>query len=120
MVGAKYPQEDAMSTDKIDNDTPFGTSHGPFLTGEFAPNSEELELTELPVEGKIPDDLNGVYLRNGPNPMFEPKAMYHIFDGDGMIHAGHFRNGQFTYRNKYVRTADLQKKIDAGEELFGA
>lgn len=107
-----------MSTDKIDNDTPFGTSHGPFLTGEFAPNTEELELTELPVEGKIPDDLNGVYLRNGPNPMFEPKAMYHIFDGDGMIHAGHFRNGQFTYRNKYVRTADLQKKIDAGEELF--
>jgi len=59
MVGAKYPQEDAMSTDKIDNDTPFGTSHGPFLTGEFAPNTEELELTELPVEGKIPDDLNG-------------------------------------------------------------
>ena len=68
-------------------EAPFGLSHGPLLTGSFAPIFEESVLTDLPVEGKIPDDLSGVYLRNGPNPRFEPKGMYHPFDGDGMDHA---------------------------------
>jgi len=99
-------------------DAPFGHNHGPLLTGGFAPGTDELVLEDLPIEGKIPVDLNGVYLRNGPNPMFEPKASYHYFDGDGMVHSGLFRNGKFTYRNKYVRTADLQTNIDNGEETF--
>jgi len=107
-----------MSTDSIVNDAPFGERHGPFLTGEFAPVSDELVCSDLPVEGTIPTDLNGVYLRNGPNPMFEPKGMYHIFDGDGMLHSGLFRDGKFTYRNKYVETADLQAKKAAGEEIY--
>ncbi len=101
---------------KLFDDAPFGHGHGPHLTGAYAPIADELELTELPVEGKIPEDLNGVYLRNGPNPRFEPKGMHHMFDGDGMIHAGEFRNGRFTYRNRYVRTEAWQKNDAAGEE----
>ncbi len=85
-------------------EAPFGKDHGPMLTGAFAPVLEETVLTDLPVEGAIPADLNGVYLRNGPNPKYEPKGSYHPFDGDGMIHAAHFKNGQLTYRNKWVQT----------------
>jgi len=48
-------------------DAPFGEDHGPMLTGALAPIFDEQELTDLPVEGEIPADLNGVYLRNGPN-----------------------------------------------------
>lgn len=107
-----------MSSTIVDNQAPFGEKHGPFVMGAYAPVAEELVLTDLPVEGSIPTDLNGVYLRNGPNPMFAPKGSYHIFDGDGMIHAGLFHNGRFTYRNKYVQTADLEKKKAAGEDLF--
>ncbi len=107
-----------MSNALVESDAPFGLNHGPHLTGSYAPMSDELVLTDLPVEGEIPSDLNGVYLRNGPNPRFEPKGSYHIFDGDGMLHAGQFRNGEFTYRNKYVQTADAMKNLDAGEELF--
>ena len=36
--------------------------------------------------GELPAGLRGMFLRNGPNPMFEPKGRYHIFDGDGMLH----------------------------------
>jgi carotenoid cleavage dioxygenase len=97
-------------------DAPFGLSHGPHLTGVFAPLSEEQVLTDLPVEGEIPKDLNGVYLRNGPNPRFEPKGMHHAFDGDGMLHQGEFRNGTFTYRNKWTRTEGWMKNDAAGEE----
>lgn len=42
---------------------------------------------DLAVEGTLPAALNGVYLRNGPNPFFKPVAGYHWFDGDGLVHA---------------------------------
>ncbi|MFK8019558.1 MAG: carotenoid oxygenase family protein [Pseudomonadales bacterium] len=107
-----------MSTLTAERDAPFGLDHGPYIAGEFSPVANELVLKDLPVEGEIPKDLNGVYLRNGPNPRFEPKGSHHFFDGDGMLHSGEFRDGEFTYRNKYVRTADLKKKEDAGQEIF--
>jgi carotenoid cleavage dioxygenase len=97
-------------------DAPFGHGHGPMLTGTMAPIFKEAVLTDLPVEGEIPEDLNGVYLRNGPNPRFEPKGMHHYFDGDGMLHAGEFRNGRFTYRNKWVRTEGWKKNDETQSE----
>lgn len=98
------------------SDAPFGHEHGPMLTGPFAPVLEEEVLTNLPVEGQIPEDLNGVYLRNGPNPRFKPKGLYHPFDGDGMIHAAQFKNGKLTYRNKWVRTEAWRANDVKGEE----
>lgn len=97
-------------------DAPFGHEHGPMLTGPFAPVLQEEVLTDLPIIGKIPIDLNGVYLRNGPNPRFKPKGAYHPFDGDGMIHAAHFRDGNLTYRNKWVRTEGWLENDAKGEE----
>jgi len=95
---------------------PFGHDHGPMLTGPFAPVLQEEVLTDLIVEGRIPTDLNGVYLRNGPNPRFKPKGLYHPFDGDGMIHAAQFKNGQLIYRNKWVRTESWLANEKHGEE----
>jgi len=100
-----------------DPDAPFGHSHGPMLTDNFAPVPDEVVLTDLPVEGEIPEDLNGVYLRNGPNPRFEPKGTHHYFDGDGMIHAACFRAGQVTYRNRWVRTEGWFENDRSGEEV---
>ncbi len=99
-------------------EAPFGHSHGPHLTGTFAPVFDELTLEDLPVEGKIPEDLNGVYLRNGPNPHFEPRGTHHYFDGEGMLHAGEFRAGRFTYRNKWIRTEGWLRNTEAGKELY--
>ena len=102
----------------FNSDAPFGLTHGPALTGSFAPVFEEEVLTDLPVKGEIPKDLSGVYLRNGPNPRFEPKGIYHPFDGDGMIHAAQFRDGKVTYRNKWVRTEGWQKNDETGKENY--
>ena len=97
----------------IENFAPFGESQGPMLSGPFAPLADESEYTDLPLlKGNIPTDLNGVYLRAGPNPRFVPNGRYHPFDGDGMVHAAEFRNGRLTVRNRWVRT-DAWKHEDA-------
>ena len=98
---------------------PFGEAYGPMLTGPFAPVPEELELTELPVlRGAIPADLNGVYLRVGPNTRFAPQGRYHPFDGDGMVHAAQFERGRLTYRNRWIRTDAFAEEERAGEARF--
>jgi hypothetical protein len=40
-----------------------------FRQGLFAPVTEEVTAFDLPVIGRIPSELNGRYLRNGPNFM---------------------------------------------------
>lgn len=76
-----------------------------FLTGGFRPLEREYTLTELEVDGTIPDHLDGRYLRNGPNPIGEiDPATYHWFLGDGMVHGIRIRDGRAEwYRNRFVR-----------------
>lgn len=99
-----------------ENLAPFGEDYGPLLTGVFAPVFEEVVLTDLPlVKGSIPKNLNGVYLRAGPNARYEPNGRYHPFDGDGMVHAAHFDKGKLTYRNRWVQTDGFEEEARAGQ-----
>ena len=76
-----------------------------YLEGPFAPLAEEFTLTDLEVAGRIPDYLDGRYLRNGPNPIGEiDPELYHWFVGDGMVHGIRIRGGRAEwYRNRWVR-----------------
>ena len=58
-----------------------------YLEGNFTGVSEEVTLDCPEVEGQIPSDLAGHFIRNGPNPEFTPPMpdLYHPFDGDGML-----------------------------------
>ncbi len=100
-------------------DESFGEAYGPYLSGAFAPTREELTLTDFSVEGEIPADLNGIYLRNGPNPRFAPAGRYHAFDGDGMLHSARFSQGKLVYRNRWVRTTAWHNENVAGRALYG-
>ncbi|HEY3464078.1 MAG TPA: carotenoid oxygenase family protein [Amycolatopsis sp.] len=90
----------------------------PYLLGVYAPVGTEIDAEDLQVIGEIPKDLNGVYLRNGPNPRFAPEGRYHWFDGDGMIHAVHLENGKARYRNRWVRTKAFEAESEAGKALW--
>src|SRR3954451_3687844 len=92
--------------------------HNPYLHRLYSPAYEELTLTGLEVEGELPADLHGVYVRNGPNPQHEPRARYHWLDGDAMVCAGHFEEGTATYRNRWVRTDGFERERAAGETLW--
>lgn len=105
--------------ERLDDLAPFGDDFGPLLTGAFAPVADESTFTDLPLlRGAIPKDLNGVYLRAGPNPRFAPQGRYHPFDGDGMVHAAEFRDGRLTVRNRWVRTDAWQREDAAGRAAY--
>ena len=87
----------------------------PYLDGNYAPIHTEIVADLTVVAGELPSDLEGVFVRNGSNPRYEPKGRYHWFDGDGMLHAVEFGNGRATYRNRYVQTAGLDADCAAGE-----
>ena len=73
------------------------------LRGNYAPVREEVTAVDLPVEGALPPELRGLYLRNGPNPKSGRSA--HWFEGDGMVHGVRLEGGRARwYRNRYVRT----------------
>ena len=88
-----------------------------FLKGVFAPWRREENFDRLEVIGKIPEDLQGVLLRNGPNPQFDPAGAYHWFDGDGMLHAIRIKDGQASYDNRWVRTERFKQERAAGKAL---
>ena len=90
----------------------------PYLQGVHAPVTDELDL-ELAIDGELPRGLRGRYLRNGPNPAFEPKGRYHMFDGDGMLHGLDFEDGRVRYRNRWLRTAALEAERRVGRALYG-
>lgn len=86
----------------------------PYLHGSFGPVANEVSSSDLEIVGEIPRDLFGSYVRNGPNPRFEPRGRYHWFDGDGMLHALRFEDGRARYLNRYVRTGHLAVDQHAG------
>ena len=90
----------------------------PYRTGAWRPNLVEHDATDLDVlEGALPDDLVGTYLRNTENPLLPAIGRYHPFDGDGMLHAIRFGGGKASYRNRMIQTVGLAAEVEAGQPL---
>ena len=86
----------------------------PFLKGPFAPVKDEISTQNLKVIGVIPPNLDGLFLRMGPNPVeVDNPALYNWFVGDGMVHALRIQNGKaLWYKNRYVGTHKVNDKLN--------
>ncbi len=93
-------------------------SDHPYIRGAWTPSYNEYDATDLEVIGAIPDDIDGVYVRNTENQIHDPIGRYHPFDGDGMIHTMSFKNGKAEYRNRFVRTKGFEAEREAGKSLW--
>jgi carotenoid cleavage dioxygenase-like enzyme len=108
---------DVRIVEKVPSTLPDDDSH-PYRTGAWRPNVVEYDAFDLDVEGEIPDDLEGVYLRNTENPVHEAIGLYHPFDGDGMLHMIRFGGGKAEYRNRFVRTAGFEAEQAEARSLW--
>lgn len=78
--------------------------------GFLTPVPDEIDARELPVTGTLPPELDGRFLRNGPNPR-PGEVAGHPFLGQGMVHGVRLHSGRADwYRNRWVRTAAVGGK----------
>ncbi len=88
-----------------------------FLQGINAPVFYETDLDNLNVTGIIPPHLEGIYIRNGPNPLFKPSSYNYPLEGDGMLHAFYFEGSKVRYRNRWIWTRGLKYEFYEGKAL---
>lgn len=97
-------------------------SRFPYLQGNYAPIDEErdFEPPALHVEGTVPANLTGAFMRNGANTAYEPIHYVYPLDGDGMIHALYFDQGKVHYRNRWVQTSHLKTERQFDKTIYGS
>lgn len=109
-----------MPTELV-NEFPFALpadDDHPYRTGPWRPNVAEYTCTDCDIEGDLPEDLNGIYIRNTENPMLPSLGRYHPFDGDGMLHSVVFERGRVQYRNRLIRTDGVLAELEAQRPLW--
>ncbi len=78
-------------------------------------NNAELNLSK----GSIPKDLSGTFYRNGPGRLERGgKWVHHPFDGDGMIAAFKFKNGNVSLTNRFIRTKEWEEEEKEQKFLY--
>ena len=104
-----------------------GMKPNPYLEDNYAPVSEQLFERQLQIVGELPKELNGLYLRNGPNPMQSVNnKKHHWFSGEGMLHGLRLEEGEaLWYRNRRTGGANTHvishaNKIYATVEAGGS
>jgi carotenoid cleavage dioxygenase-like enzyme len=98
-----------MATSESAPELPF------HLQGNYAPVEQEVTAFDLPVEGAVPPEIRGLFVRNGPNP--KSGTSPHWFLGDGMLHGVRLEGGAARwYRNRWVRTKVLDEDRSFIEE----
>ncbi len=92
---------------------PPTTATNPFLSGNFAPVEAETTSFDLGVHGRIPEGLDGRFLRIGPNPIGPIDPLnFHWFVGTGMAHGLRLRGGRAEwYRSRFVLSAKAAEAL---------
>jgi carotenoid cleavage dioxygenase len=84
-------------------------------------NLEGSQQGHAHVEGRIPDELQGTFFRNGPG-RFElgGERYHHWFDGDGYAQAWRIEGGTVTHQGRFVETRKFLDESAAGQFLYPA
>lgn len=86
------------------------------LPGHLRSVPDEIDAHDLPVTGSLPPELDGRYVRNGPNAL-PGTTSGHLQTGPGMLHGVRLRGGRAEwYRNRWVRTGAFHGRSLVGPD----
>ncbi|WP_039783329.1 carotenoid oxygenase family protein [Herbaspirillum huttiense] len=92
----------------------------PEFQGIYRPSRVEASVQALEVSGQLPAQLQGCFYQVSPDPAYPPMLGQDIFfNGDGMVSAFRFGQGQVSLTRRYVQTERLKAQRQAGRSLNG-
>jgi carotenoid cleavage dioxygenase-like enzyme len=102
-----------VTTEKVPSSDSTGA---PYVAGNFGPLKSEVTAFDLDVIGRIPEELNGRFLRIGPNPIDDLDlarlVRHHWFSGSGMAHGLRLHGGKADwFRSRFVLDANAAKVL---------
>lgn len=79
--------------------------NSPFLRADWEPQTNEIRAADAPVvAGNLPKELDGAFVRVGPNPTGAPITPAHLFDADGACALFRIEDGKAKFTWNMVRT----------------
>lgn len=82
-------------------------------------NAPETDPTPLRLEGRFPDWLSGVLVRNGPGTFDLKHTRYrHWFDGLALLHSFAFADGAVTYTSRYLHSPAYRDDSASGRITY--
>ena len=89
------------------------------LTAGFESLDDETHIDRLPVEGRLPDWLQGSLVRTAPARWeVGSQTMNHWFDGFAMLHRFGFADGEVSYANRFLQTRAYRAAQEKGEIVY--
>lgn len=96
-------------------------TQGPAPAGFFSPQRFETEIFDCEVEGTIPPELDGCFVRVGGEWLYPPTAADDSpFSSDGYISSFRIRNGTVDFRARWVKTPRMLNNLKARKQLYGS
>jgi beta,beta-carotene 9',10'-dioxygenase len=89
------------------------------LTAGFESLDQETRVDRLPLEGRLPDWLEGSLVRTGPAKWeVGERTMRHWIDGFAMLHRFGIANGEVSYANRFLQTRAYRAAEEKGEIVY--
>jgi beta,beta-carotene 9',10'-dioxygenase len=89
------------------------------LTGGFESRDRETRVDRLPLQGKLPDWLQGSLVRTSPAKWeIGERTMNHWFDGYAMLHRFGIADGEVSYANRFLQTKAYRAAEEKGEIVY--
>ena len=89
------------------------------LTAGFDSLDRETRVDRLPLEGRLPDWLQGSLVRTGPAKWeVGEQTMSHWFDGFAMLHRFGIVDGEVSYANRFLQTKAYRAAEEKGEIVY--
>jgi len=86
----------------------------------LSPQRFDADLLDCEVEGTIPADMDGDFIRVGGEWYYPPKfADDAPLHSDGYISRFRFKSGRVSYKGRFVRTPRFEANLATGRQQFG-